>query len=52
MLLLSVMGLIIVAPLLWGDAILANILETPGVLIGSLSILAARYLPDGTPPTA
>lgn len=49
---LLVMGSLIVVPLLWGEAPLVDVLEITGVAIGALSILAARYLPDGTPPCA
>ena len=49
---LFAMGFLIVVPLLWGGVPLANVLEISGVAIGALSILAARYLPDGTPPCA
>ncbi len=43
---LSVMGVIIVVPLLWGDAPLADVLEIVGLVVGLLSVAAARYLPD------
>ncbi len=49
---LLVMGSLIVVPLLWGEVPLADVLEITGVTIGGLSILAARYLPDGTLPRA
>jgi hypothetical protein len=53
LLLLLVKGVTIVAPfLLWGGTPLYGPIEITCLVAGGLSILAARYLPDGPPPTA
>ncbi len=39
----------ILAPLLWGEALLLSSIEVSCLVVGILSVLAARYLPDETP---
>ncbi len=39
----------IVAPLLWGQALLLGPIEVSCLAVGILSVLAARYLPDEMP---
>lgn len=48
LLLLLVKGVVIVAPLLWGESPLLSPIEITCLVVGLLSILAARYLPTGT----
>jgi hypothetical protein len=48
LLLLLVKGAVIVAPLLWGDAPLFAPVEMTCLVVGILSVLAARFLPSGT----
>jgi hypothetical protein len=48
LLLLLVKGTVIVAPLLWGDAPLFAPVEITCLVVGILSVLAARFLPSGT----
>ncbi len=48
LLLLLVKGVVIVAPLLWGEAPLLAPVEITCLVVGILSVLAARYLPSGT----
>ncbi len=51
LLLLLVKGVVIVVPLLWGEAPLFAPIEITCLVIGILSVLAARYLSDGDPRT-
>ena len=48
LLLLLVKGVVIVVPLLWGEPLLLAPIEITCLVVGLLSVLAARYLPSGT----
>ena len=53
LLLLLIKGVTILAPfLLWGETPLHGPIEITCLVAGGFSVLAARYLPDGPPPTA
>ncbi len=49
-LLLVVKGAVILTPLLWGGAPLHGPIEITCLVVGLLSVLAARYSRDGAPP--
>ena len=49
LLLLLVKGATIVAPLLWGETLLRGPIEITCLVVGALSVLAARYLRDSPP---
>ncbi len=48
LLLLLVKGVVIVVPLLWGEPPLLAPIEITCLVVGLLSVLAARYLPSDT----
>jgi hypothetical protein len=48
LLLLLVKGVVILAPLLWGESPLLAPVEITCLVVGLLSVLSARYLPSGT----
>lgn len=50
-LLLLIKGAIILAPLAWGEGLLLGPIEITCLVVGILSVLAARYLRDA-PPTS